>query len=312
MSGVIAHVANPTAGDAVALATAAESGGARWIGFADAFWWRDVWMLLSGVAAVTSRIEIGPAMTNPYLRHPFHTMSALATLHEQAPGRVFCGVAAGGSEVEVAARIPRRDAAERVTNFVELIGSVAEGAPLDEPSGRDLQIPLPLTPVLVAGRGNKMLATAGAVADRVLLWAIPLTDLDRSVGVIRASAAAAGRSPELIWAPLVRHRDVSATSLGHPAVYAALNTAASIRQGWGLDAPTVDAIRSALVGGRLTDAIDLVSPAAMRDLVLDPGDTTAIASKARELGVSELAVPGFSSASLQSHLAWADAVESQL
>ena len=99
MVGVVGHMANPTSGDVVSLARSAEVGGATWAGFADAFWWRDVWIQLLAVAEATSSIEVGPAMTNAYLRHPFHTVAALATLQEHASGRTFLGVSAGGSTV---------------------------------------------------------------------------------------------------------------------------------------------------------------------------------------------------------------------
>ena len=312
MTGVIGHIPNPTRAEAVDLATAAEQAGARWIGLADAFWWRDVWTLLESIAHATSRIEIGPAMTNAYLRHRFHTASALATLHETAAGRVFCGIAAGGSEVTAAARIARDDADVQSTMLVELLRDLVAGRPLDAESGRTLDIELPETPVLMAGRGNKMLTVAGSAADRVLLWAIPKSDLERSVAIIHRAAEAAGRSPELIWAPLVRHGDVPAASLGHPAVYAALNTASPIRQAWGLRDPVVKFIRAALVGGRLAEAIDLVPESALDDLVLDPGDVDAIASRAAALGVSEIAVPGFAADTVGAHVAWAQTVEAKL
>jgi len=108
MVGVISHIANPTIADSVSLAKESEAAGASWMGVADAFWWRDSWMALASIAVATSTIEIGPTMTNPYLRHPFHTISALATLRELAPGRTFVGVTAGGSEVTAAAGVARK------------------------------------------------------------------------------------------------------------------------------------------------------------------------------------------------------------
>ena len=312
MTGVIGHIPNPTRVEAVDLASAAEHAGARWIGFADAFWWRDIWTLLESVAHATSRIEIGPAMTNAYLRHRFHTASALATLHETAAGRVFCGIAAGGSEVTAAAHIARDDADVRSMVLVELLRDLTAGRPLDAESGRTLDIELPATPVLMAGRGNKMLTAAGSTADRVLLWAIPKSDLGRSVAVIHKASESAGRSPQLIWAPLVRHADVPPASLGHPAVYAALNTAAPIRQAWGLGQPTVESIRAALVAGRLAEAIDLVPEAAIQDLTIDPGDVDAIASRAAALGIDGIAVPGFAADTVGAHVTWAQTVEANL
>ena len=202
MTGVIGHIPNPTRRDVAALAAASERGGAAWLGLADAFWWRDVWVLLEAAAAATTALTIGPAMTNPYLRHPFHTVSALATLHEAAPGRVFCGIAAGGSEITAAAGISRADAGERVGELVSLIRAVVDGHPLDPESGRTLDLSLPPTQTMVAGRGPSMLRAAGEHADKVLLWAIPNSDLDRTVDVIRRAGERVGRtrpSPGRPW-----------------------------------------------------------------------------------------------------------------
>ena len=121
MPGVIGHLKNPSVAEVEELAGAAESAGARWLGLADAFWWRDVWVLLTVAAGATSRLVLGPAMTNPYLRHPFLTVAALATLQEVAGPRVFLGLAAGGSEARLAAKVDRRDAPARTAALIELV-----------------------------------------------------------------------------------------------------------------------------------------------------------------------------------------------
>ena len=312
MVGVINHVPNPDVDAAVGLAQAAEGAGAAWIGIADAFWWRDAWMLLGEVASRTERIELGPAMTNPYMRHRFHTASALATLQELAPARVFCGIAAGGSEVTAAAGISRLDAPERVAELVAFLREVAAGGALDAASGRGLDIGLDPVPILMAGRGDNMLRAAGALADRVLLWAIPASDLERSVSIVRAGALGRAQPPELVWAPLVRHRDAPQESIMHVAVYASLNTAAPVRLGWGLDDTRVAAIREQLVRGDVRAAGALVPPEALEDLVFEDLDPTPIAAIARRLGVSSLAAPGFDPATVGDHVGWAVSVEALL
>ncbi len=312
MVGVINHVPNPDVEAAVGLAQAAEGAGAAWIGVADAFWWRDVWMLLGEVASRTERIELGPAMTNPYMRHRFHTASALATLQELAPGRVFCGIAAGGSEVTAAAGISRQDAAEKVTELVTFLREVETTGTLDAASGRGLDIGLDPVPILMAGRGDSMLRAAGALADRVLLWAIPASDLERSASIVRDGASGRARPPELVWAPLVRHRDAPQASIMHVAVYASLNTVAPVRLGWGLDDSRVDAIREQLVRGDLPAAGALVPPEALEDLVFEDLDPAPVAAIARGLGVSSLAVPGFDPATVGDHVGWAASVEALL
>ena len=182
--GVISHLPNPTFDQIRLLARAAEAAGADWLGVPDAFWWRDTWLLLAEAARATERIELGPMVTNPYLRHPFHTVAALASLQEIAGQRVFVGIGAGGSEVSGAARISRRDASSQITALVNLIRGVAEGRALDPESGRTLEVPLHRLPVLVAGRGDRVLKAAGAAADRALLWAIPQSDLVRSASIV--------------------------------------------------------------------------------------------------------------------------------
>src|SRR5438105_6401870 len=112
--GVISHLPNPSFDDVRRLAQATEVAGADWLGLPDAFWWRDTWLLLAEAARATQRIEIGPLVTNPYLRHPFHTAAALASLQDLAGQRVFVGLGAGGSEASGAAGIPRRDAPQRI------------------------------------------------------------------------------------------------------------------------------------------------------------------------------------------------------
>ena len=310
--GVIAHLHNPRPDDARELAVAAEAAGADWLGLADAFWWRDVWMLLAEAARATTTIEIGPVVTNPYLRHPFHTVAALATLQDLAGPRVFVGLAAGGSEVTGAAAISRRDAPQRVRELAQLIRAVAKGAPLDAASGRALEATLHPLPVLIAGRASGLLHTAGQSADRALLWAVPTSDLARSVSLIQQGAAAgrdaSGAQPEIVWAPLVEHDEVSAARIRTIAAYSVLNSNRSLQRSWGLAPATVDEIRRRLVRGGAEAAMELVPPGVVGDLVLPSPDPDVAASTAHSIGATSLAVPAFDIASVGARVAWARAV----
>ena len=87
----------------------------------DAFWWRDTWILAAEAARVTQRLAVGPVVTNPYTRHPFVTLAAIATLQDLAGPRVILGVGAGGSEIGGAAKISRADAPERTVELAGLI-----------------------------------------------------------------------------------------------------------------------------------------------------------------------------------------------
>jgi 5,10-methylenetetrahydromethanopterin reductase len=290
---------------------AAEAAGAGWLGLADAFWWRDVWMLLAEAARVTDHLVLGPAMTNPYLRHPFHTVSALATLAELAGPRVFLGLAAGGSEVSVAAGVSRRDAPARVAALVDLLRRVAAGEPLDPDSGRRLDVPLPAVPVMVAARGAGLLRTAGRVADRVLLWAVPDSDLERTV-TLAVAGARPERRPQLVWAPLVDHGPDVAAHLDVLACYGVTNAAPVVRRCWGLSDADVAAVRAALVAGDVAGARSRVPAQVIDDMVRRDSDPAALAGRARSLGITALAVPAFAVATVAERVAWARAVEAEL
>jgi len=311
MAGIIGHIVNPTPDDARQLAIAGEAAGAEWMGLADAFWWRDVWMLLAAVADSTERIRIGPAMTNPYLRHPFHTASALATLGELAADRTMLGIAAGGSEVTHAAHISRSDAAEQTRNLIDVVARAARSEPLDASSGRSLDLDLAMPRTLIAGRGRAMLTVAGELGDDVLLWAIPRSDLGRTVAIVHDASAGRATPPRLIWAPLVDHGGQHRDSMMHVAVYAALNSAPAVRAAWGLDEDTVTEIRAALVAGGTAAAKALVPDAALDDLVMS-NNIGALAPIARSLGIGAIATPGFSADSVGGQVAWAIELESHL
>src|SRR5207245_10815938 len=61
---------------------------------------RELWVTLAACATATSRIRVGPGVTVPHSRHVSVTASAIATLHDLAPGRVVIGVGTGGSSAQ--------------------------------------------------------------------------------------------------------------------------------------------------------------------------------------------------------------------
>jgi 5,10-methylenetetrahydromethanopterin reductase len=307
--GVITHLHNVNFDELRALARAAEAAGADWLGIPDAFWWRDGWMLLAEAAHVTERVEIGPMVTNPYLRHPFHTVAAVASLQDLAGPRVFLGLAAGGSEVSGAAGVSRQDAPQRIVALARLLRSVAGGEPLDPRSGRRLEVLLKTAPILVAGRGDGVLEAAGRVADRALLWAVPQSELTRSASVISSGARTGrettGKSPELVWAPLIDHGGASRERVRNIAAYSVLNSRTELQARWGLGPADVAKLRELLVGGGARAAADLVPAAALEDLIVSDPDPAHVASIARRTGATSLALPAFSIDELPERVAWA-------
>jgi 5,10-methylenetetrahydromethanopterin reductase len=84
--------------EAVQLARAAEEFGYRrfWIGDSHMIW-RELYVLAGAVAMATKKIEIGPGVTHPAVRHLTVTASAMATLNELTEGRAFLGFGVGAT-----------------------------------------------------------------------------------------------------------------------------------------------------------------------------------------------------------------------
>jgi len=307
--GLITHLRNATTEETRALAAAAEEAGADWLGVPDAFWRRDTWILILEAARATKRIAIGPLVTNPYLRHPLQTISSLATVQDAVGPRIFLGIGAGGSEVTGVAGIDRSDAGEQIESLVNTLRRVAGGAPLSERAGRHLEVPLTVPPVLVAGRAARVLEAAGRVGDRALLWAVPSSELDRSVGLVARGAAtgrtAAGASPELIWAPLVAHDEETVGRLRQIAAYAVLNSPPRRKAAWGLSTEREAEIRRVLVGGGAQAATELIPRTALDDLVLADPDPAVVGRQAGAIGATGVALPAFELASIGERVEWA-------
>ena len=169
--------------------------------------------------------------------------------------------------------------------------AVAGGATFDPASGRGLEVPLAAPRVVVAGRGNGVLLASGRVADDALLWAIPQSDLARSVSVITDAAAAAGRpSPRLVWAPLVTHTDADLERARTIAAYGILNASAALRATWSVDDDLVDEVRRRLVAGGAVAAAVLVPDQVLRDVAVEP-DAAAMRARVAELGIGAMAIP---------------------
>ena len=60
---------------------------------------RDLYVALTLVALNTSRVKIGPGVTNPVTRHPTVTAGAIASIDELSGGRAILGLGAGDSAV---------------------------------------------------------------------------------------------------------------------------------------------------------------------------------------------------------------------
>jgi len=70
--------------------------------------WNDVWVALGMCAMATSRVRLGPGVTNTVTRHPAVTANAIMSVNMASNGRAVLGVGAGDSAVRTAGLSPAR------------------------------------------------------------------------------------------------------------------------------------------------------------------------------------------------------------
>ena len=181
----------------------AEEQGFDYIGIPDSqSLWRELYLSLSVVANNTSRVRIGPTVTNALTRHPAVAASAIATLNEISGGRAFFGIGSGDSAILNLGLRPARLA--ELQEYIEALRAILSGDSYDY-QGRSIHVQWSEKPVpiIMSAEGPKTLAIAGGIADAVIIHSGLTKDvLADTIARIRGGERAAGR-PEgsaEVWA----------------------------------------------------------------------------------------------------------------
>ena len=172
---------------------------------------RELWVTLTACAAATTRIRLGPGITVPHTRHVSVTASAIATLHELAPGRLVLGIGTGGSAAEtMGLTVAKMARVATLESMATSLRQLLEGHRVRLDTGVDarlawLERPAPI-PLYLAGSGPRMLEAAGRLGDGAIMYAgVAPWLVEAALGCVRAGARAAGRAVAdldvAIWAP---------------------------------------------------------------------------------------------------------------
>ena len=148
--------------------------------------WRDIYVHLTCAALRTSRLRLGPGVTNPLTRHPVATASAIVSLDEASEGRADLVAGSGYSSAYIIGRKAATLSAMR--QATQLWRSIFQGQQT-ELGGLEIRLlpPRPQLPIYLAATGPRMLQLAGEIADGVLImvgaapgtvaWALAQIDL---------------------------------------------------------------------------------------------------------------------------------------
>ncbi|MDN5929966.1 MAG: TIGR03842 family LLM class F420-dependent oxidoreductase [Pseudonocardia sp.] len=161
--------------------------------------WQEPYVIYSRILERTSRMVVGPMVTNPGTRDWTVIASLHATLNDMFGNRTICGIGRGDSAMRVQGRPPTTLA--RLEEAMHVIRELAEGRSVDL-GGTQVQIPwVPAgaqLPVWMAGYGPKALDLVGRAADGFVLQLADPYLVEWTVKTVRASAEAAGRDPSAI------------------------------------------------------------------------------------------------------------------
>jgi len=155
-----------------------------------------------------------------------------------------------------------------------------------------------------------MLRAAGEVADEALLWAVPGSELARTVDQVHQGSAR--RLPELpavsiTWAPLVELGSTSRALLRRASAYAVLNNRDETRERWGAGDDLVVRVRQLLLAGD-TDAAERLIPDAVAADLSTSRDVTTAARAAKEIGASGIALAVTDIGEVEEQVGWARSV----
>ncbi len=201
-----------------ALALAAEDNGLDSVWGADHLIFRDdgetegiheCWTVLTAVAAITERVEIGPMVLALPFRNPALTAKMAAELDEVSGGRLILGLGCGWHEPEFDAfgysfdhRVSRFEEGMRIVAPLLREGTVSFEGEYHRAIDAELR-PRPIRPngppILIAGKQPRMLGLVAQYADQWnAAWFGPpqgADELRKRIGNLRAALDEAGRDP---------------------------------------------------------------------------------------------------------------------
>jgi len=190
---------DPPASALIERAKAAEEGGYSnvWL-FDSCVLWQEPFVIFSRLLEATSRLKVGPMVTNPASRDWTVTASLFATLNDMFGNRTVCGIGRGDSALRVIGRSPTS-----MGTFAEAITAIKGLAEGREVMLNETAIRLPWAgasrlPVWGAGYGPKALKVIGERADGFILQVADPDIVRWTIESVRAAASAAGRDPSAL------------------------------------------------------------------------------------------------------------------
>jgi len=138
------------------------------------------------IAAGTTRLKVGTAIANVYLRHPSLLAQQAAAVQAFSGGRLLLGLGVGHRVVNASLGIEMGDPMAKLREVIETLTKGWASGPYQ---------PRPDTApaILAAAIASKAIELAGEVADGVIFNLFPVSRYPKALGWLRRGAATRGR-----------------------------------------------------------------------------------------------------------------------
>ena len=189
----IEFVPNQPLDEIVKLVKLAEDVGFEYAWITDHYNNKNVYETLALIAANTETIKMGPGVTNPYVRSPAISASAIATIDEISEGRATFGIGPGDKATFDALGIEWTKPVSTIKAAIADINTLLAGEKTEGGAAlggaKAVQEHIP---IYMGAQGPKMLETAGEIADGVLINASNPKDYEAAMPMIKKGIEAAG------------------------------------------------------------------------------------------------------------------------
>ena len=225
---------------------------------------RDVYVTLATILERTTRVPVGPGITNPFVRHPGATAAAIASLDELGGARTFVGIGAGGGLTLDPLGIERDRPLTAVTEMVDTLRRLFAGERVDHDGHafrfRDARLSYGRADIeiILAGRGPKMTALGGAIADGFNLSYFHKDLLAEHARTLRE--AAGDRPFRITYSTMIATTDEEYDDARAQLTFRLVDSPATVKEMIGMTPDHTARIRAALAEGGPRNAARHVDP----------------------------------------------------
>lgn len=278
----------------------AEDNGIDFLWVTDHFNNRNVFAELALIGAQTSRIKLGPGVTNAFTASPAVIASSIATVDEVSNGRATLGIGPGDLSTLPKIGIPIETPVARLTEAIGVVRRLWAGEVVNTPDNKVFKFAgaqmafkpkQKNIPVYIGAQGEKMLEAAGRLGDGALINASSPKDFEYAVPVIRKAAGDKKFDIAAYTSFAIDTDGKKAKSAVRPVVaFIAAGSPVPVLQRHGLNLDAVNTIKAGIAKGDFKTAFGAVDDAMINAFSINgtPEELNAKIEALKKMGITQI------------------------